>query len=240
MRTARRTEHFVGGGKDRLICVLDLPVGRPRSAVVFCHDVLSDRTGPQCLLTTLGAALSGAGFLCARFDFRGSGDSLRPFADTRFPRMLADLRLVVRWITSSHPGLPLQLVGLSIGGVMPALLCAGRCKVAALALLSSDLVEGGHYPVRGRTVVRNGEFYLPAAFWRERERLWPLSMLVRSRVPTKLFYGARDTKMAEAVGRFEEAGIPMEPVPDVGRFFETTTARTRLARRVIDFFGNTL
>jgi pimeloyl-ACP methyl ester carboxylesterase len=200
--------------------------------VVICHGLTGNRVGPMRLLTVLAEELAMLGFLCLRFDFRGSGDSSGDFSATTFASMCSDLEQVTSWGRQQFGEPPLALVGLSIGGVPPALM-AGTLSPVAVVLLSSDLIEDIYFPnVEGMVPVRGGEFELPEAFWREREGLHPFSDLRRTGVPSKLFYGSLDSDLAEAAPRFKAAGFAVEKVKGVGHLFEDVEVRRHVGRRV--------
>lgn len=241
MNVARleRTEELIAVDAGQILCVCDHPANRPVAAVVFCHGITGDRIGPQRLQAVIAEELVMLGFLCIRFDFRGSGDSSGEFEQTNFRAMQRDLRSVTSWVKRRHEIADICLLGVSIGGVMPALM-ATRLGAKVVVLLSSDLVQNVEFPVEGRTPIRGGEFYLNGSFFRERERLYPLTALSEAGLPTRLFYGERDGKLAEAALRFQEAGLEVERVKRVDHLFEDLDVRRYLGRRIGEFLRQSL
>lgn len=215
--------------------VIDTPAQPAHAAVVFCHGLTGDRCGPQRLLTLLAADLAQAGFLCVRFDFRGSGDASGSFAATTFASMRTDLEQIIGWTRHNYPTLDLALLGLSIGGVIPALVAPEQSHCRAVVLLSSDLIEDIRFDVAGEVAIRDGQFFLPESFFREREALWPRSDLLTAGIPVGLFYGEQDRKLAKAARELKRAGVKVQRINGVDHLFEQITARHALYDGVIAF-----
>ncbi len=223
-------------GDGHVLTVTDFPAREPAGTVVLCHGLTGDRVGPQRLLTVLAEEIALGGFLCLRFDFRGSGDSSGDFSGSTFTSMREDVELVTSWGRERYGRHPLGLVGLSIGGVPLAVAARRFDHVGAVVLLSSDVIEDVYFPDIGPMVaIRGGEFQLPASFWRERELLHPFSDLLATGSPVKLFYGAQDEKLAREARRFRAAGFSVEQIRGVGHLFENIETRHYLGRRVVRF-----
>ncbi|MEX2256233.1 MAG: alpha/beta fold hydrolase [Acidimicrobiia bacterium] len=235
-----RREHVVHVEGGHLLCVTDHPAGEPKATAIICHGLTGDRVGPQRLLTVLAEELVMFGFVSVRFDFRGSGDSSGVFAETTFAGMCDDLRSVAAWAEREYSTPALTLLGVSIGGVIPALCARELPGVTGVALISSDLVEDVVFPIHGNVPIRGGEFHLPDSFYREREDLYPLTELYESGIPAKLFYGARDEKLVEAADRFAAVGLPTHPARGQGHLFEDVDERGQLGRRIARFLCSTL
>ncbi|MFW5963540.1 MAG: alpha/beta hydrolase family protein [Natronomonas sp.] len=77
--------------------------------LVFCHGFLSDKSGSYEARCERAVA---EGYDAVRFDFRGSGDSDRPFVESTLSTRLADLRAVVDYFDPSS----YALFGSSFGG----------------------------------------------------------------------------------------------------------------------------
>lgn len=223
-----RCETLAGGRGDWLLMVSDEPVHGARASVVVCHDVMGDRCGPQRLLATLAARLARSGLAVTRFDYRGAGDSAGTFLETSFAGMCRDLRNAVAHARARHPRLPLALVGLSLGGVVAAASLRTLSAVAAVALVSADLLEDVRFDVDDPVALRGGELHLRQCFFREREALRPLAALEGSGLPAIAFHGARDAKAAAALRRFAAAGVPAVAIDGVGPTIETAEGRRRL------------
>jgi len=235
-----RLEEIVLVANGWLAVVLDLPAAPPRGLVVMCHGLTGDHSGPQRLLTDLAKALSKANFVVVRFDFRGSGDSSGTFSETTFASMQEDLETIVSWIVPQYSELPLALAGLSIGGVAPALVAPRHKECHAVVLLSSDLIEGVQFDVSGPVEIRGGQFILPASFFRDREPLLPRSTLANAAIPTCMFYGERDGKLARAAAEMTDLGFSITCLIGVDHLFEDITQRRILSEGVIAFLNSHL
>jgi uncharacterized protein len=220
----------VPGG--RCLVVVDQPTGRTAAAtIVLAHGLTGDRVGPAQLLAQLSRQLcEQAGVRVVRFDFRGSGDSPGTFASTTFAGMSSDLVAVVR--ATCPAGQPLICAGISIGGV-PAVMAAHelvhlhQVPVAAVVLMSSDLLEAGRFDVGRVAAIRNGEFHLPGRFFREREAIRPRQLLLEVRAPFLLVYGRRDAKVAAASEWVASHGGNVVAA-DSDHLFENDSARATL------------
>jgi uncharacterized protein len=212
-----------------------VPDGDVLAVVVICHGLTGDKRGPQALLTLLGRRLAAQGYATIRFDFRGSAESSGSFAATTFKAMCDDLRAVCRYARGSYRA-PLILAGLSIGGVVPALVASTEPACRGVVLLSSDLIEGVEFVTPSAEVpIRGGEFTLPAAFFRERETLWPRSELAEAGVPVLAVYGAEDTKIVREAPALQRAGFQTECISGADHLFENVEARRRMVSDVVDF-----
>jgi uncharacterized protein len=230
----RREEHVVPVGTcDWLTVTVDRPETEPRLAVVLCHGLTGERVGPQQLLRRLGERVVDGGHLCVRFDFRGSGDSSGAFEDTTFARMRDDLHAVCDWASACFRR-PLVLGGVSMGGVLPALVSAERDDAVAVLLVSSDVAEGIAMtaPEGG---LRSGQFFLDDAFFEERSRLRPRSALAASQLPAAVFYGGRDDEVTPYVDELGAIGVELDEDPERGHLFEDADARRALGERLADW-----
>jgi alpha-beta hydrolase superfamily lysophospholipase len=102
-----------------------------RADVILLHGWGGYRTGPHDMLVKLARRLSGNGYDCFRFDFRGKGYSQGDRLQTGNRTMLEDLEAVI-------PYVQVQLHH-------PQIILAGICSGARLALYYA---RNGKYPVR--------------------------------------------------------------------------------------------
>jgi alpha-beta hydrolase superfamily lysophospholipase len=94
----------------------DIPL-RPRALVLLLHS-LGEHSGSYEAMTT---RLKAAGYGVIRFDFRGHGRSDGPRGDVQdFQDYLRDTDAVVERAHRDFPGLPLFLVGHSMGALVAA------------------------------------------------------------------------------------------------------------------------
>jgi alpha-beta hydrolase superfamily lysophospholipase len=110
-----KEESFAGRGGTRLFMRTWQPAGTPRAAVVLCHGVLSH--SGQYLWS--GEQLSAAGFAAYAYDHRGRGRSEGPrLFINDISEYTEDLGSFIALIKVRQPGLPIFLLGHSMGGVI--------------------------------------------------------------------------------------------------------------------------
>jgi pimeloyl-ACP methyl ester carboxylesterase len=112
------------------------------TAVILLHGWGGYRTGPHDMLVKLARRLSGEGYDCFRFDFRGKGYSQGDRRQTNYRTMLEDLEAVIRYVqeTLNHP--PVILAGICSGAKL-ALYYArnGTCPVMHVIEMSSPVLR---------------------------------------------------------------------------------------------------
>lgn len=108
-------EYVAGHDGTRLFMRSWQPAGTPRAVVVLCHGVLSH--SGQYLWS--GEQLSAAGFAVYAYDHRGRGksDGPRQFIND-ISEYTNDLGVVMGIVKGRQPGLPVFLLGHSMGGVI--------------------------------------------------------------------------------------------------------------------------
>jgi len=111
--------------------VYDPPKGRPLGSVVLVHGFLSHRGE----FADLGERLSERGWRVVAIDQRGFGASGGPRGRISAPRAIADVKAALRWSEAEYPGLPLGLIGHSMGAcfVLGAMATEPRVRAAVLA-----------------------------------------------------------------------------------------------------------
>jgi dipeptidyl aminopeptidase/acylaminoacyl peptidase len=100
------------------------------------HGFTGTRIEPHRLFVKTARRLAGEGFIVARFDFIGSGESDGDFVDTTPETEIADALNVINWM-SAQPGVDrtkLGLIGLSLGGLVSSCAAARSGQIAALCL----------------------------------------------------------------------------------------------------------
>ncbi|HZN77417.1 MAG TPA: alpha/beta fold hydrolase [Micromonosporaceae bacterium] len=237
--TGERLETVIDVPGGWCLAVLDRPPGPCRAAIVCAHGLTGDRSGPADLLARWAGDLAGHGFATVRFDLRGSGESSGDFADTTFAGMVSDFCAAAAWAIEVVGPRPVIAAGISIGGV-PAALASGMVNSAATLLISSDLIEGIRFDTDTITPIRGGEFHLPAAFFREREGLYPRRALSERGKPWGLIFGGRDSKLLVAAGELRQLGAWVAEVSDTDHLFESVPARAALMRETLRFLDHAL
>lgn len=240
-----REQTWTGPPGGRCLVVVDRPADRePVGTLCLAHGLTGDRAGPNDLLAQLSASMCAElGLQVVRFDMMGSGDSDGDFAETRFAGMAADFVRVTRDVCAQDN--PLVCAGISIGGV-PAVMAAHQLtrerdavpgpRPAGVLLLSSDLIQGVRFATEGVTAIRDGEFHLPAAFFRERETIRPRDLLLETGLPFLLCYGRADGKVAAQAEWFSGHGGRVIAV-DSDHLFESGAARRTLTAACARFLG---
>lgn len=139
----RRTEsHFSGAGAVSLLRRAWLPP-QPQQVVLLVHGYAehSGRYDP------MGAWLAQRGCAVHAYDQRGHGRSegVRGHVD-RFAQFLDDLDQLVDLVAGEHPGLPIFVVGHSMGGLVVAAWSAERAPRVAGAVTSGAALRIAEVP----------------------------------------------------------------------------------------------
>lgn len=142
--TVSPPEFFVAAADGHRIFVRSWPAtGTPRAALVIAHG-MAEHGGRYA---PLGEYLGARGIAVYALDHRGHGQSvareedLGHYADTDgWDRVTADLGLVLARARSTHPGLPLVLLGHSMGSFI-----AQGCVVRDHAELHAMALSGSNY-----------------------------------------------------------------------------------------------
>lgn len=166
---------------------------KPLGQIVLVHGFLSQRGE----FGDLGERLAERGWRALAIDARGFGASGGARGRISAPRAIADVKGALRWLDSEQPGLPLGLIGHSMGAcfVLGAMATDPQVKAAVLAAPMASV----------RAEVKDAEFMtykIGLAISNLSEKLGFGSL----KVPYK--YRERDLfKDPEAVKRAEEAGF---------------------------------
>lgn len=104
---------FPGSQGADLAASLDLPLGKPRSFVLFAHCFTCSKD--IFAATRIASRLTDRGFAVLRFDFTGLGASEGEFGNTNFSSNISDLIRAADYLRE-HYQAPEILVGHSLGG----------------------------------------------------------------------------------------------------------------------------
>jgi len=117
------------------------PPDRPPRAVVLALHGMNDYSNA---FATVGPALAAHGIVTYAYDQRGFGRGPHPGQWSDKATMAADAITAARLLAAAHPGLPLFLLGESMGGavVIEALTIAPPPPAIAGAILSAPAVWG--------------------------------------------------------------------------------------------------
>ncbi|HXZ01738.1 MAG TPA: alpha/beta hydrolase [Stellaceae bacterium] len=134
-----------------------LPEGPAKAALHVAHG-LAEHGGRYA---RLAQALTGAGYAVYAGDHRGHGRTARTPADLGFfaehdgwRRCLDDLGALHRRLMADHPGLPVVLLGHSMGSFMAQQVISERGETLAGAVLSGSGGKPGALAAAGRLVAR--------------------------------------------------------------------------------------
>jgi alpha-beta hydrolase superfamily lysophospholipase len=130
-RVIRRTEsHFAGARGPLLFRRAWLPA-EPERVLLLVHG-LAEHSGRY---QHFGSWFAARGWAVHAYDHRGHGCHVR-----RFGELLEDLELVLGLIRAEHRGVPIHLVGHSMGGLVVAALARERHPEVASAVTSAALL----------------------------------------------------------------------------------------------------
>lgn len=127
------------GPEGRLQAVLEGDTQPPTLLAIVCHPhPLFGGNMDNKVVSTLCRAVSEAGGVALRFNFRGVGDSQGAYSDGIGET--EDLLAVHHWLTGRHPGVKLWLAGFSFGSYVAAhgaeVLAANGTPAAAVMLVA--------------------------------------------------------------------------------------------------------
>jgi putative redox protein len=133
-----RQLNFDGAGGHRLAGWLHEATDRARGAVVFAHCFTCSKD--LHMVRRIAGALAEGGLAVLRFDFTGIGQSEGDFAETTLGSDVEDLLLALAALDAeTGGGLPLGLIGHSLGGSASLLAAAAEPRVRALAVIAAPL-----------------------------------------------------------------------------------------------------
>jgi acylglycerol lipase len=126
---ALHPDHILTDDGMRLPLTLWQPAGEPRAVVLALHGFNDYRRAFE----ETGAFLAAHGVAVYAFDQRGFGETVGAGGWFGHARLAADVYLAARLIRARHPGLPLYLLGESMGAAV---------ALAALADFPGDWADG--------------------------------------------------------------------------------------------------
>ncbi|CAA7623423.1 alpha/beta hydrolase [Magnetospirillum sp. UT-4] len=132
-------DHWLSPDRARLPLRSWLPAGRPKAVVLALHG-MNDYSN---FFDEPGKALAARGIAAYAYDQRGFGQGPHPGYWSGAEAMAADLRIAAGLVAAHHPGVPLYLLGESMGGAVAILATAGTPppQVSGL-ILSAPAVWG--------------------------------------------------------------------------------------------------
>jgi lysophospholipase len=154
-----RTGHLIGQGGARLFVQSWLPESDPEGVIVLVHG-LAEHSGRYDEMVGRLAALRYAVYA---LDHRGHGRSEGPRANIeRFEYLTSDLDRLVALVERTHPGLPLTMLGHSMGGAVAfAYALRHEPRLSGLVLSAPLLAVDPNVPALRITVARLASALLP-------------------------------------------------------------------------------
>jgi alpha-beta hydrolase superfamily lysophospholipase len=208
------TTHRLFAADGSAFEVWRVPAAVPRARLMLVHGYYANRD--QVL--GIAAGLAPRGYESLLFELRGHGT--RPGPCTLGWRETEDVGVVLGWLrTRERAGLPVGVVGLSMGGVV-ACQAAGRYPQIRAVVL--DSVYARFFPVLRRSIRR--QYHLPApwawltglgasiALRMPLNRMDPLRVAATLRQPLLFIQGGEDrhAAAADAEALFERWAGPKE------------------------------
>lgn len=121
----------IPGAAGPLECLLDLPVGAPRAAVVFAHPLpIEGGTMHTKVVFQAAKALTRIGCVVLRFNFRGVGRSAGTWDQGQGE--MDDFRSATDFLSAKYPDLEMWAAGFSFGSYIAMTSGAGDARVCAL------------------------------------------------------------------------------------------------------------
>ncbi len=126
---------FLERGTERLFAFLHLPDADTSRGVVLCAPLAEEKLWSHRVFVSFARELAARGYAVLRFDFRGEGDSDRPFEDTDLDTRIEDTAFAIDSLKRLVPGIvDMTLVGLRLGATIAAVTAARRKDVHRLVL----------------------------------------------------------------------------------------------------------
>lgn len=136
---------FLPLGDERLFAFLHLPERTCRGGAVLCAPLGEEKLWSHRVFVGFARELAAKGFAVLRFDYRGEGDSDRPFEQSDCSTRIADTRAAIDELKRRVPGLErVTLAGLRFGALMAAAAASGRDDIDRLVLWD-PVVDGADY-----------------------------------------------------------------------------------------------
>ncbi len=114
-------------------------------AVILCHPLGEEKLWAHRVFVTFARDLAAAGFAVLRFDFRGEGDSDRPFEQADLETRIEDASLAVDTVRELNPSVTaVTMLGLRFGACVAAA-TAVRHRAVSQLILWDPVVNGAAY-----------------------------------------------------------------------------------------------
>jgi alpha/beta superfamily hydrolase len=151
---------YLTGHAGKMECLLDLPEGAPRGIALVAHPhPLYGGTMENKVAQTLARTFVALGYVVARLNFRGVGESEGVHDHGRGE--VDDMAVMLAHMQEHYPGLPVALTGFSFGTFVQAqlqqrLVAEGR-PAERLVLVGTAAGKWPMPPVANDTILIHGE-----------------------------------------------------------------------------------
>lgn len=158
--TRQTQKFFLPGAAGNIECALDLPESAPRGIALIAHPhPLFGGTMENKVVQTLNRALASLGYVVARLNFRGVGQSQGKHDEGRGET--DDMALLLAYMKQEYPSLPVVLAGFSFGTYVAAQLqqrlAAQGEPPARMLLISPTAGKWTPPPVPANSLLVHGE-----------------------------------------------------------------------------------
>lgn len=197
--------HYFENKGELIAGTLHLPDGRSRCpGVLLLHGFAGQKAEANFIFVELSRHLASAGVASLRFDFRGCGESRGAFENMSPLEELSDSTAALHELKSVSrvDSRRIGVVGLSMGGLVAALLAAREPSVRSLVLWSAvsrlkELMETMLPEGAMETIEKEGRFdigglYLGKAFLDSLDHLDPAAALAKTEAPVLIIHGTAD------------------------------------------------
>lgn len=139
------TAYFLPLGDERLFAFLHRPEGPCRGGAVLCAPLAEEKLWSHRVFVSFARELAARGYAVLRFDYRGEGDSDRPFEQSDLATRLQDTGAAIDELKRRVPELDqVTLVGLRLGATIAAAVAAKRDDIDRLVLWD-PVIDGADY-----------------------------------------------------------------------------------------------
>jgi hypothetical protein len=262
MRSSEFEVRFPVSGQT-VVGSLHVPAGDDGAqypAVLFCHGFTGTRTESHFLFVKAARAFAACGFVALRIDFRGSGESEGRFQDMTPLTEVADAQAALRFL-EKRPEVAatrIGMVGLSLGGLVTALVTAREPVVKAAALWSAvadgcliwnnRITPEACLDLRRRGWHEKGGHRIGAKFVNLILRLRPAEELKGAAADVLLVHGTNDTTVTlehpwtyeRALWNRRQGSVAVHLVRDADHVFSSEAWETEAIEKTAAWFAERL
>jgi uncharacterized protein len=143
---AKERPMFIPVGDECLFAVLHEPAMAVRGGFLFCHAFAEEKLWAHRVFVSFARRLASDGWMVLRIDFRGHGDSDRPFDGSDVGTYLDDARAGVAALRARMPGnAVVGMLGLRFGATIAAMAASESHLAVDRLILWDPIVKGAAY-----------------------------------------------------------------------------------------------